>query len=52
MNTKLIDREHIFTPVAVEHIRDRFANGGFRTYRLVYLFGIRVAFWATTKFKD
>ena len=47
MFTRMFDFEHLFTPVAVEHIQ--FSRGRFA--RIVYVFGVRVAFWATTKFQ-
>lgn len=46
----LIDFEHILTPVAVEHRRDE-AFGIRRTYRILYIFGIRVMYYSTTKFE-
>ena len=46
MFSKIFDPEHILTPIAVEHLQERG-----RTYRIVYLFGLRVAFYATTKFQ-
>jgi hypothetical protein len=46
---RIFDFEHVLTPIAVEHIIGE--NGvQKRTFRLVYIFGIRVAFWATTEF--
>lgn len=45
--TGIFDYEHILTPIAVEHTT---YEG--RTYRQAYIFGVRIAFWATTRFKD
>ena len=45
----VFDWEHVLTPVAVEHRRVR--EPGLRTVRLVYIFGIRVAYYSTTKFQ-
>ena len=45
----VFDWEHVLTPVAVEHRRVR--ETGLRTVRLVYIFGIRVAYYSTTKFQ-
>jgi len=47
----MFDFEHILTPFAVEHMKRRFVQGTFQTYRIFYVFGIRVAFYATTKFE-
>ena len=47
---RMFDFEHVLTPIAVEHKRHEIASSE-RTYRVVYVFGIRVAFWATTKFE-
>ena len=46
----IFDAEHLLTPLAIEHIKQR-GGGGVRTYRLVYVFGLRVAFYATTTFE-
>ena len=45
----MFDIEHILTPLAVEHL-NTFSLSGERTYRVVYIFGIRIAYWSTTKF--
>jgi len=45
----LIDFEHILTPIAIEHLQRSHGERDFQTYRLVYLFGVRVAFYSTTK---
>lgn len=46
---KIFDYEHLLTPLAVEHLINKSSTGS-RTYRIVYVFGIRVAFWSTNKF--
>lgn len=47
MFRKMFDLEHLLTPIAVEHIQLR----GTRFFRIVYLFGVRIDFWSTTKFQ-
>ena len=47
--THLFDFEHILTPIAIEHISG--GINGARTYRIVYIFGIRDMFYSTTKFQ-
>jgi hypothetical protein len=50
MLRNLFDLEHLLTPIAVEHECDKFRGEVTRSYRLLYIFGFRVAFWSTTKF--
>ena len=46
--------EHILCPIMIAHLRDRDVNGAnVTTYtrRIVYIFGIRVISWSTTRFQ-
>lgn len=45
----IFDWEHVLTPIAIEHRQAM--TGGTRTYRHVYVFGVRVAYYSTTKFQ-
>jgi hypothetical protein len=40
----LFDLEHILTPIAFERLRVPDGHG-FRSIRLLYVFGVRVAYW-------
>jgi hypothetical protein len=46
----MFDLEHVLTPIAVEHVKSLTPDGG-RTARYVYIFGVRIGFYATTKFQ-
>lgn len=46
---RLFDREHVLTPIAVEHLRVAVGTQ-FRSFRMVYIFGVRVMYWSTMKF--
>lgn len=46
----MFDFDHILTPIAVEHLKRQLAPETFQTFRIFYVFGVRVAFYATTKF--
>jgi len=50
MFKQMIDIEHLLTPIAIEHLIQGTTRGK-RTFRIVYLFGVRVAYWSTTKFR-
>lgn len=42
----LFDVEHILTPIAIEHIR---LISQQRTYKILYVFGLRIVYWSTVK---
>lgn len=45
---EIIKFKYVFCPLAVPHIKTT-SIGGYVTYRCFYVFGIRVAYWATNR---
>lgn len=44
---KIFNPRYALTPIAVPHIRTSFSFNSYITYKLVYVFGLRVVYWAT-----
>lgn len=47
----LIDLDHILTPFAVEHLKRTTERGTVTIFRVVYIFGVRIAYYSTVKFQ-
>ena len=47
---------HLLTPIAVTHYKETIAGFGvctqYETYKILYVFGVRVAYWSTITFDD
>ncbi len=46
----IINLNHLLTPVAIEHLRIIYSANSRKSYRIIYIFGIRVAYYSTVKF--
>jgi hypothetical protein len=42
----MFEFSHILTPIAVEHFR---LSSQKRSFKILYIFGIRIAYWSTVK---
>ena len=40
--------EHLLTPIAIEEYRTQKVHSS-QTFKMLYVFGVRVAYWSTTK---
>lgn len=48
----MFDFEHILTPVAIELFQRSMRGNPIRTFKVLYIFGIRVAYWNVGKFSN
>ena len=48
---RIIDIAYLLTPIGISHSKFSTGSGGFRTNKILYIFGIRLATWSTIKFE-